>query len=104
MNREPTLPRHAAAIERVRTAMINVQGVTADELRQDVYDAKAQAQPLGAYLEKVRDAARTITDDDVAALRASGYSEDAIVELTITAAAGAAGRRYDAALKALRGS
>jgi hypothetical protein len=51
----------------------------------------------------VRDQAWTITDEDIGALQATGYSEDAILELTIAAAAGAAGRRYDAALRALRG-
>ena len=40
----------------------------------------------------------SVTVDDIAALRAAGYSEDAILELTIAAAAGAAGRRYDAAV------
>ena len=44
-----------------------------------------------------------VTVDDIAALRAAGYSEDAILELTIAAAAGAAGRRYDAAVHAMRG-
>jgi alkylhydroperoxidase family enzyme len=51
----------------------------------------------------VRDQAWTITDEDIGALQVAGYSEDAILELTVAAAAGAAGRRYDAALRALRG-
>jgi hypothetical protein len=103
MNDGATGPRHATAIDRVRWAAIEAQGVTDAALRRAVYDAAAQPPPLGPYLDKVRDQAWTITDEDIEALRATGYSEDAILELTIAAAAGAAGRRYDAALRALRG-
>jgi hypothetical protein len=95
--------RHATAIERVRRAAVDARGVTDAALRRAVYDAAAQPPPLGQYLDKVRDQAWTITDEDIGGLRAAGYSEDAILELTIAAAAGAAGRRYDAALRALRG-
>jgi hypothetical protein len=95
-------PRHAAAIDRVRRAAIRARGVTDAALRRAAYDAAALPPPLGPYLDKVRDQAWTISDEDVAALQASGYSEDAVLEPTIAAAAGAAGRRYDAALRALR--
>ena len=96
-------PRHVTAIERVRRAAIQARGVTDPALRSAVYDAAAQPPPLGPYLDKVRDQAWNITDEDFGALQATGYSEDAILELTIAAAAGAAGRRYDAALRALHG-
>ena len=95
--------RHATAIDQVRRAAIEVRGVTDPALRRAVYDAAAQPPPLGLYLDKVRNQASTITDEDIGALQATGYCEDAILELTIAAAAGAAGRRYDAALRALRG-
>jgi hypothetical protein len=103
MNDEGAGPRHVTAIDRVRLAAIEAPGVTDAALRSAVYDAAAQPAPLGPYLDKVRDQAWTITDEDIGALQATGYSEDAILELTIAAAAGAAGRRYDAALRALRG-
>jgi hypothetical protein len=103
MNDEGAGPRHVTAIDRVRRAAIEARGVTDAPLRRAVYDAAAQPPPLGSYLDKVRDQAWTITDEDIGALQATGYSEDAILELTIAAAAGAAGRRYDAALRALRG-
>jgi hypothetical protein len=96
-------PRHGTAIDRVRRAAVEAQGVTDAVLRRAVYDAATQPPPLGPYLDKVREQAWTITDEDIGALQAAGYSEDAILELTIAAAAGAAGRRYDAALRALRG-
>jgi hypothetical protein len=103
MNDGAADPRHGTAIDRVRRAAIDARGVTDSALRRSVYDAAAQPPPLGPYLDKVRDQSWSITDEDIGALRAAGYSEDAILELTIAAAAGAAGRQYDAALRALRG-
>ena len=44
-----------------------------------------------------------ITDEDVAALRAAGFDEDAIFEVTIAAATGAGVARYQAASARLRG-
>ena len=92
------------AIDRVRRAAIEARGVTDTALRRAVYEAAAQPPPLGPYLDKVRDQAWAITDADIGALQASGYSQDAILELTIAAAAGAAGRRYDVAIRAARGA
>jgi hypothetical protein len=57
--------------------------------------------PAAAVIEKVRRWAYKITDEDVAALRAAGMSDDAIYELTIAAAAGVAKRRLDAAMRAI---
>ena len=96
--------RHATAIDVVRRAAIEARGVTEPALRRAVYDAAAQPPPLGPYLDKVRNQAWAITAEDIGALRATGYSEDAILELTIAAAAGAAGRRYDAAPRSVRGA
>jgi alkylhydroperoxidase family enzyme len=42
-----------------------------------------------------------ITDEDIAAARASGLSEDQIFELVVCAAIGQATRQYDTALAAL---
>ena len=54
-----------------------------------------------AYVEKVRTCAYTITDGDLDELRAAGWSEDRIFELSIAAATGAARQRLDAALAAM---
>ena len=104
MNDAAAGPRHASAIDRVRRAAIEAPGVTDPALRSAVYLAAAQPPPLGPYLDKVRNQAWTLTHEDIGALQATGYSEDAILELTVAAAAGAAGRRYDAALRAVRGA
>jgi alkylhydroperoxidase family enzyme len=59
---------------------------------------------LAAYLEKVRHRAYTVTDDEVEALKASGWTEDQLFELTVAAAFGAARRRLQAGLDALHES
>ena len=73
------------------------------ELRRAVHEGAPLPAPLDWYIQKVRTAAWSVNDDDVAALIDAGYSQDDIVELTITAAAAEAGRRWDAALRAMRG-
>jgi alkylhydroperoxidase family enzyme len=60
--------------------------------------------PLGAYAAKVRDQSYRITDADFAMLTAAGFSDDAIFEITIAAALGAALQRLDAGMRAVRGS
>jgi alkylhydroperoxidase family enzyme len=52
---------------------------------------------LTPYLEKVRSRAYTITDRDVAELKAAGASEDEIFEATVAVAIGEGLRRLDAA-------
>ncbi len=61
-------------------------------------------QPLADYTAMVRDASYRITDDDIVVLRAAGQSEEAIFELTVAAALGAALRRHEAGVRALQRS
>jgi hypothetical protein len=58
---------------------------------------------LERYLEKVRRRAYSITDQEVAALLASGHDQDQIFEHTVGAALGAAVDRFDAGVRALEG-
>ena len=60
-------------------------------------------EAVGAYVEKVAHRAVDVTDADVDALRAAGYSEDAIFELTVATAMGAGMRRLRAGMAALKG-
>lgn len=59
-------------------------------------------EPLAAYAEKVAHHAYKVTDDDIAALLAAGYSEDQLFEATLSVALGAAHIRLQAGLDALR--
>jgi alkylhydroperoxidase family enzyme len=56
---------------------------------------------MAAYLGKVRECAYTVTDADVEALKAAGFSEDEIFEHTVAAAIGEGLRRLDAATEAI---
>jgi hypothetical protein len=51
----------------------------------------------------VRDASYRITDSDVDYLLVGGCTEDAVLEMTLAAALGAASRRLDAGLRLLHG-
>ncbi|HXU74443.1 MAG TPA: hypothetical protein VN947_34350 [Polyangia bacterium] len=56
---------------------------------------------LASWVDKVARHAWKITDDDVAALRAAGFDEEAIFEVTIAAATGAGLARYQVAARAI---
>jgi alkylhydroperoxidase family enzyme len=58
-------------------------------------------QLLAAFVQKVARRSYTVTDADIAALRAAGYSEDAIFEAIVSAAVGAGIERLTAGLAAL---
>ena len=72
------------------------------ELRQRAAHGDDLPAEVVAYVHKVRRHAHRVTDDDVAALRAAGWNDEAIYELTVAAALGQATRRLDAGLGALR--
>ena len=59
--------------------------------------------PLAGYVDKVARHAYTVTDADVAALQRGGQSDDALFEITVAAALGAALYRLDKGMAALRG-
>ena len=60
-------------------------------------------QELESYVDKVARHAFKVTDADIEALRDSGYSEDAIFELTLSAALGAGIARLERAMAAMKG-
>jgi hypothetical protein len=63
--------------------------------------AAAFAAPAGPLLEKVARHAYRVTDEDIAAARANGWTEDEIFELVLCAAVGQATRQIESALAAL---
>ena len=69
-----------------------------DALRNAVRPAPPE---FAEYLEKVRLHAYKVTDDDVARLKAAGFSEDEIFEQTVSAAVAAGLERLDAARRTL---
>lgn len=57
---------------------------------------------LAPFVEKVARHAYEVTEDDLAALRRAGYSEDAIFEITISSALGAGQARLRRGLSVLQ--
>jgi hypothetical protein len=71
------------------------------ELREIAAAVPAAPPSFEQYLDKVRSRAYTVTDDDVGALIAAGFSEDEIFEQTVTVAITEGLRRLDAGLGAI---
>jgi hypothetical protein len=69
--------------------------------RRGAFDNAGLAEPLRTLIDKIAKHAYKVTDEDIAAVRASGLSEDQIFELAVCAAIGEATRQYDAAVAAL---
>jgi hypothetical protein len=69
--------------------------------RRAAFDNAGLAEPLSTLIDKVATHAYRVTDEDIAAAKASGLSEDQIFEFVVCAAVGQATRQYDRALAAL---
>jgi hypothetical protein len=103
-----------AEVRRVAETVLNGPGETPNNLRRSI---EARAARLGggerkeasvpseleSYVHKVARYAYKVTDDDVEELKARGYSEDEIFEITISAALGAGLVRMEKGLGVLKG-
>lgn len=69
--------------------------------RRAAFDNAEIGEPLSTLIQKVAKHADKVTDEDIAAARASGLSEDQIFEIAVCAAIGQATRQYDTAFAAL---
>jgi hypothetical protein len=69
--------------------------------RRAAFDNAGLAEPLSTLVEKIAKHAYKVADEDIAAARTAGLSEDQIFELAVCAAIGQATRQYDTALAAL---
>ena len=83
--------------------VIDGPGVTTRSERTAALDGSGP-EPMQVYLAKVREQSYRVSDEDFVALRTAGVSEDAIFELTVAAAVGAASRRLEGARRAMRRS
>jgi alkylhydroperoxidase family enzyme len=69
--------------------------------RRAAFDDSGLPVPLGTLVDKVARYPHRVTDDDIAAARGAGLSEDQIFEIVVCAAVGQATRQCDAAVTAL---
>src|SRR5213083_2560451 len=97
--------RYSPYIERLVASVLGPSGHAGAELRRAALGSSSGDVPpwLGGYVDKVASDAYRISDEDVAALQGAGGADDAIFEITIAAAVGAALGRLERGLAALRG-
>jgi alkylhydroperoxidase family enzyme len=72
-----------------------------ERLRRAAQPDREAPPDFAPYLEKVRSNAYKVTDEDVQALKDSGYSEDVIFEQTVSVAVAAGLERLKAGLEAV---
>jgi hypothetical protein len=97
---EAALRRHAGERAALLQGALQSPGATDSALREKAYSGDLVAPDVAEFLAKVRQQSYRVTDQDMIALRAAGYSEDAIFELAIAAAIGSADRRLQVGLQA----
>ena len=74
-------------------------GTSTNQARHAAFAGASEAAP--ALIEKVTKHAYKVVDEDIAAAKSAGLSEDQIFELVVTAAVGQANRQLESALAAL---
>jgi alkylhydroperoxidase family enzyme len=106
---------HAVYAQRLIEAVLTSPGDTEPSVRQAVEALSAQpggrlsitadvvSLELMSYVKKVALHAYKTTDEDIESLRKAGFSEDAIFEITVSAALGAGLARLERGLEALKG-
>ena len=104
---------HAAYAQRLLEAVLTSDGETDPTIRRAVEALAAQLgerstlqadtvpPELVSYVKKIALHAYKATDEDIEALGKAGYSEDAIFEITLSAALGAGMARLERGLAAL---
>jgi alkylhydroperoxidase family enzyme len=89
------------ADQAVVTRVLEGDGRASPAERRAAFDNATLTEPLHGLITKVAQHPTQITDDDIAAVKAAGLSEDQIFELVVCAAVGQATRQYQNALAAL---
>ena len=90
-------------VQALVAAVLDSAGETASDLRRGLATGGEVPADLAVYADKVLRHAYKVTEKDLVILRQAGYSENAIFEVTLSLALGAALARLDAGLRALEG-
>ena len=93
--------RFDAKIHGLRTAVVDGPGELDREVRHAAFSGADVPAAAASLVEKLRRHAYKVTDGDVDALLAAGWSEDQVFELTVATALGEGNRRLAAALRAM---
>jgi alkylhydroperoxidase family enzyme len=113
----PDANRYTAFTQGLKDAVLGpTRGAATDPALRQAVEARAASfgsrpgpraevpQELTAFVDRIAQHANQVTDDDVRSLRQAGYSEQAIFEITASAAVGAGLARFERGLAALRGT
>ncbi len=95
------MSRYAEVVKWFRDSVLHGDARLSPTVRRVVFEGGDAGTDTSAFLAKLRQHAYKITDADVAALRAHGWNDETIYELTVTAAVGQGMRRLDLGLAAL---
>lgn len=110
------MERHTPLVRALQDSVLTGPGETDPALRRAIEARSAEAggrtapvsgevpDVLKSYVDKVARHAYEVTDSDLEELKRAGYSEDAIFEITLSAALGAGMARLERGLAALRGA
>lgn len=88
---------HNALVSRI----LEGDGSASQAQRRSAFNNDGLDEPMRTLVSKVAEHPTNVNDEDFAAARASGLSEDQIFEMVVSAAIGQATRQYNAALAAL---
>jgi hypothetical protein len=93
---------YAQLWRRLEHAILRGRGALDASVREALAAGQEIPEPMAIYVDKVTRHAYRVTDDDVHALLAAGYSQDQIFEATLSVALGEAQVRLQTGLEALR--
>jgi hypothetical protein len=94
--------RHADEVADLLFAVLHPSGSIEPSTREAAFRGGELPPLFREYVDKILGESYRITDDDIKELLAAGYSQDAIFEITVSAALGAATQRLEAGLSALK--
>jgi alkylhydroperoxidase family enzyme len=89
------------ARQALASRILKGDGKASPSERSAAFNNSGLAEPAATLVDKVAKHADSVTNEDIAAARESGLSEDQVFEIVVCAAIGQATRQYDAAFAAL---
>lgn len=93
--------RYAPLLADLRKTVLQTPGSTPTALRRAAAERGDLPDALARYVGMLHEHADRIGEPDIAALHEAGYDDDAIFEITVAAAVGAASHRCARALAVL---
>jgi hypothetical protein len=97
----PDQDKKRAAYRALVDRVLNGEGRASAEQRARAFSNDGLPPPLDVLIGKVATRPAEVTGADLAAAKASGFTEDQLFELVICAAVGQSDRLYEAGLAAL---